>query len=86
MIWTRIWISRSFSAGQALVFTENFAKEYLVEYLYIDIESTKPTEKGANGHHKGRPKLYKIAHEGNASLGFMVEGSLKLWMNQENLF
>ena len=63
------------SGVRALMFTENFAKEYLVEYLYRYRVDETYRKKGLTVITKEDPEeLYKIAHEGNASLGFMVEG------------
>jgi spore germination protein KC len=63
------------SGVQALVFTENFAKEYLVEYLYRFRVNETYRKKGLTVITKEDPEeLYKIAHEKNASVGFLVEG------------
>ena len=63
------------SGVRALVFTERFAKEHLVEYLYRFRVDETYRKKGLTVITKEDPEeLYKSAHEGNASLGFLAEG------------
>ncbi|MFZ7134043.1 MAG: Ger(x)C family spore germination protein [Eubacteriales bacterium] len=66
------------SGVRALVFTESFAKEYLVEYLYRFRVDETYRKKGQTVITKEDPEeLYKSAHERNASAGFLVEGIIK---------
>lgn len=66
------------SGVRALVFTENFAKKYLIEYLYrVRVDETQ-RKKGLTVITKEDPEeLYKSAHEKNLSAGFMIEGIMK---------
>jgi Ger(x)C family germination protein len=66
------------SGVRALVMTENFAKDYLVEYLYRFRVDETYRKKGLTVITKEDPEaLYKSAHEKNASVGFLVEGIIK---------
>ncbi|MDD4700511.1 MAG: Ger(x)C family spore germination protein [Oscillospiraceae bacterium] len=66
------------SGVQALVFTESFAKDYLVEYLYRFRVDETYRKKGLTVITKEDPEeLYKNAHENNASVGFLLEGIVK---------
>ena len=63
------------SGVRALVFTESFAKEYLVEYLYRFRVDETYRKRGLTVITKEEPEeLYKSTHKKNDSLGFLVEG------------
>lgn len=63
------------SGVRALVFTENFANEYMVEYLYRFRADETYRKKGLTVITKEDPeKLYETIHENDESLGFLAEG------------
>jgi Ger(x)C family germination protein len=66
------------SGVRALVFTESFAKEHLVEYLYRFRVDETYRKKGLTVITKEEPEeMFKSAHEKNDSVGFQIEGILK---------
>lgn len=66
------------SGVRVLVFTENFAKEHLVEYLYRFRVDETYRKKGLTVITNEDPEaLYKSAHGKNASVGFLIEGILE---------
>lgn len=66
------------SGVRALVLTENFAKEHLVEYLYRFRVDETYRKKGLTVITNEDPEtLYKGAHEKNVSVGFHIEGILE---------
>lgn len=66
------------SGVRVLVFTESFAKEYLVEYLYRVRVDESQRKKGLTVITKEDPEeLYKSTHERNISAGFMIEGTIE---------
>lgn len=66
------------SAIRALIFTENFAKEYLVEYLYRIRADELYRKKIVTVITKKDPEeLFKASNEKDVSVGFSVEEMLK---------
>ncbi|MGE4273058.1 MAG: Ger(x)C family spore germination protein [Desulfitobacterium sp.] len=67
-----------YSGVRAHVYTERFAKEYLLEYLYrIRVDETQ-RKKGLTVITREDPeKIFKSAHEKNTSAGFVIEGIIE---------
>lgn len=66
------------SAVRALLLTEDFAKEYLVEYLYRFRADENYRKKGLTVITRDDPeKLFKSAHESDESFGALAEGIIE---------
>lgn len=66
------------SGVSVLLFTEDFANEHIVEYLYRFRSDETYRKKVISATIRGEPEeLYDIAHKKNISLGLHVEGILK---------
>jgi germination protein, Ger(x)C family len=66
------------SGAIALIFTENFAKEYLLEYLYRFKVDETYRKKGLTVITREDPEeLFKGAHEESNAVGLLVEGIIE---------
>jgi Ger(x)C family germination protein len=75
------------SGVTAIVFTENFAKEYFLEYLYRFRSEEDYRKKSKTFLTKEDPEiLYEAAHKENDSLGFLAEGLIETLDNTGKSF
>ena len=66
------------SGVSSIIFTENFANEYLVEYLYrFRADETYRKKVSSVITSEDPEEIYKKIHEKNASVGFLIDGTLE---------